>query len=64
MLNLLSCVIGGIGIYAGGALRDAQVDMSRMFLFVFAMIGVCATLLFLLKPKPRFAPDADVARVG
>jgi MFS family permease len=51
MLNLLSCIIGGFGIYAGGALRDANIDLSRLFLFVVGVIGVCATLLFLLKPK-------------
>jgi MFS family permease len=51
MLNLVSCIIGGVGIYAGGALRDAHVDLSKMFLFVFGVICVCAVLLFSLKPK-------------
>ncbi len=51
MLNLLACIIGGVGIYAGGALRDAKVDLSSMFLFVFFVICVCAALLFRLKPK-------------
>jgi len=51
MLNLLACTIGGVGIYAGGALRDAKVELSTMFLFVFGVICVCATLLFFLKPK-------------
>lgn len=51
VLNLLSCTIGGLGIYAGGALRDAKVDLSTMLLFVVVCLGVCATLLFSLKPK-------------
>jgi MFS family permease len=51
MLNLLSCIIGGIGIYAGGALRDANIDLSKLFLFVVGVISVCAVLLFFLKPK-------------
>ncbi len=51
MLNLLSCIIGGIGIYAGGALRDANVNLSTMFLVVVGVIVVCALLLFSLKPK-------------
>jgi MFS family permease len=53
LLNLLACTIGGIGIYAGGALRDAKVDLGTMFLFVAGCIGVCALLLFKLKPNPN-----------
>ena len=55
MLNLLSCIIGGVGIYAGGALRDANVDLSKMFLAVVGVIVVCALLLFSLRPKPTSA---------
>ncbi len=51
LLNLLACTIGGLGIYAGGALRDAHIDLSRLFLFVVGIIVVCAVLLFFLKPK-------------
>lgn len=55
LLNLVSCVIGGVGIYAGGALRDAHIDLSKLFLFVVGVIIVCATLLFFLKPKAQQA---------
>lgn len=58
MLNLLACLIGGVGIYAGGALRDADVGMSTMFLFVSAMICVCAGLLFRLRPNPALMQAA------
>jgi MFS family permease len=57
MLNLVSCMIGGVGIYAGGALRDAHVDLSRLFLFVVGVICVCAALLFCLKPKQHPSPQ-------
>jgi MFS family permease len=53
MLNFLACIIGGVGIYAGGALRDAKVEMSSMFLFVCGMICVCAVLLFQLRLNPK-----------
>lgn len=53
MLNLLACVIGGIGIYAAGAMRDAKIPMTSMLLFVVAILAVCAGLLFCLKPKPQ-----------
>ncbi len=31
IMNFCSCLVGGIGIYAGGALRDAQVDIAVIF---------------------------------
>jgi sugar phosphate permease len=31
ILNLFACVVGGIGIYAGGMLRDAQISMDYIF---------------------------------
>jgi MFS family permease len=61
MLNLVACIIGGVGIYAGGALRDAKVEMSGMFLFLFATLCVCAFLLFRLKPKFSGATGQTVA---
>jgi MFS family permease len=51
ILNLVACLIGGLGIYAGGALRDAHIDLNKLFLFVVADVAVCAVLLFSLKPK-------------
>ncbi|MBL9214030.1 MAG: MFS transporter [Opitutaceae bacterium] len=49
VLNLFSCSVGGLTIYAGGALRDAQVDVSRVFQFGAFSILVCAVLLLLVK---------------
>ncbi len=45
VLNLFSCVIGGVTIYAGGMLRDARVDVSHVFQFAAASLLVCAALL-------------------
>ncbi len=50
VLNLFSCVIGGLTIYAGGVLRDAQVDVSHVFQFAAASMLVCAALLFSIRP--------------
>jgi MFS family permease len=50
-LNLVSCVIGGLGIYAGGALRDAKVDLSVLYFVVFGVLCFCGLLLLTLKPK-------------
>lgn len=51
ILNLFSCIIGGVGIYAGGMLRDAKVDLSRMFEFAALVAIACAILLFVLNHK-------------
>ncbi|GAB2781682.1 MFS transporter [Rhabdobacter roseus] len=51
VLNLFSCIIGGLGLYAGGVLRDAQVDLSRMFQVAAVLMLVCAVILFRIKPK-------------
>lgn len=51
VLNLFSCAIGGLSIYAGGALRDAHVNVSNLFLCSAVSLLVCAGLVFLVKPK-------------
>lgn len=53
VLNLFSCVVGGITIYAGGALRDAHIDVSRVFQFAAFSILVCVTLLFSIRAKAK-----------
>jgi MFS family permease len=51
VLNLFSCIIGGIGLYAGGVLRDSNINLSAMFLVAGVTTVVCGTLLFFLRPK-------------
>jgi len=53
ILNLFGCLIGGLGIYAGGALRDTHVDMGLIFRCAALTMIICAILLFILKPKYR-----------
>ena len=49
ILNFFSTIIGGIALYAGGVLRDMNINLSRMYqVAAFAMI-ICAVLLFLAK---------------
>jgi MFS family permease len=49
ILNLFSCIVGGIGLYAGGALRDAHVDISLLFHFAAMMMLVCGGILWRLR---------------
>lgn len=51
VLNLFSCIIGGIGLYVGGVLRDSNINLSAMFLVAAAATVVCGTLLLFLRPK-------------
>lgn len=51
VLNLFGCLAGGTAIYAGGALRDAQVNVNR--LFQFGVIGLVLGAILLLFITPR-----------
>ncbi|RCR70649.1 MFS transporter [Larkinella punicea] len=53
VLNLVACIVGGVGLYAGGILRDADVDLSRMFQFAAVTMLISAGLLYTIKPKPE-----------
>jgi predicted MFS family arabinose efflux permease len=49
ILNMFACIVGGLGIYASGALRDAHVDMSILFKIASFTMLICAGLLYLVK---------------
>jgi MFS family permease len=51
VLNMFSCIIGGIGLYAGGYLRDSNIDLSMMFKIAAAVMIICA--VFLLRVRPQ-----------
>lgn len=55
VLNLFSCIVGGLTIYAGGALRDAKVDVSHVFQFAAFSMLICAALLFCIRPAKSAA---------
>lgn len=49
VLNMFACIIGGIGIYASGLLRDANIDMSILFKIAAFALVVAAALLYLVR---------------
>lgn len=51
VLNLISTVLGGIGLYAAGAMRDSHIDLSVAFKFASLLLLVCGVLFYLVKPK-------------
>ena len=52
ILNLFATVVGGIGLYAAGTLRDAQVNLGKMYQFASLIIVICVAILFLLRKQP------------
>lgn len=52
LLNFFSCLIGGIGLYAGGILRDMNISLSIIFILAsLAMIVGGFTLFFIKKEE-------------
>jgi MFS family permease len=51
ILNFFSTIIGGIALYAGGVLRDSNIDLSSMYKFAALIMIICAILLFMARPK-------------
>jgi hypothetical protein len=43
--SFFSCLIGGAGIYVGGMLRDAHVNIGHIFEFAAVNVGLSALLL-------------------
>jgi len=65
VLNFFSCLVGGLTIYAGGALRDANVNVSHVFQLAAISLLVCAGILFLVKPtssaRLKSSPSLETA---
>jgi MFS family permease len=51
VMNLFACMIGGVGLYAGGVLRDKNIDFSRLFQYASLIMVLCAVILFSVRPK-------------
>jgi MFS family permease len=53
VLNLFSCLVGGVTIYLGGVLRDSHVNVNRLFVFGAFMILFCAAVLWAVNVRTR-----------
>ena len=51
ILNLVACIIGGIGLYAGGVLRDLNINLSSVYQFAALTMIISIVVLILVKPK-------------
>lgn len=52
ILNLMSCIIGGAGLYAGGVLRDLNVNLSSVYQI--AALTMIISILVLIGIKPKY----------
>lgn len=49
ILNMFSTIIGGLGIYVAGALRDSQVNLRIVYQFASLSLVICILLLWMMK---------------
>jgi predicted MFS family arabinose efflux permease len=53
VLNMFSCIVGGLTVYIGGVLRDAQINVSTLFQCAAGGLLVCGVLMMLVKPTQQ-----------
>lgn len=53
VLNLFSCLVGGITVYLGGVLRDAHISVSTLFMAAAAGMLVCGVLMTCVKTQSK-----------
>ena len=53
VLNLFSCLVGGLTVYAGGALRDARIGVHTLFQAAAPGMVLCAVLMLLVRPNQK-----------
>ncbi|TDQ79329.1 MFS transporter [Sphingobacterium yanglingense] len=52
-LNFCGTLVGGLGLYFGGSLRDADIDLGLIFRLASILIIVAALCLFMVKPDEK-----------
>lgn len=57
ILNLFATVIGGVGLYMGGVLRDSQVNLSLVYRFASLLLIICALLIYRIRLKKESESD-------
>jgi predicted MFS family arabinose efflux permease len=50
VLNMFSCIVGGLTVYVGGVLRDAQINVGTLFQCAAGGLLLCGVLMVFVKP--------------
>lgn len=53
ILNFFGTLVGGFGLYFGGALRDLDIELSTIFKFASILIILAAVALLLIRPSEK-----------
>lgn len=53
VLNMFSCIVGGLTVYVGGVLRDAQINVGTLFQCAAGGMLVCGVLMMFVKPTEQ-----------
>lgn len=51
LLNLVSTILGGIGLYAAGAMRDLHINLDILFRAAAMMLLICGLMFYMVKPR-------------
>ncbi len=49
LLNMFATIVGGLGIYAAGILRDSQINLNLVYQLASFSMLICIGLLWLVK---------------
>jgi predicted MFS family arabinose efflux permease len=58
VLNMFSCIVGGLTVYVGGVLRDAQINVGTLFQCAAGGLLVCGALMVMVKPQQKRIPTS------
>jgi len=58
LLNFCNAAVGGLTTYAGGRLRDVQINVSQIFVLASGSLVVCALLLLFIKTSRTLGNDS------
>ena len=53
LLNMFAVLVGGVTIYVGGVVRDANINVTTLFNFGALGLVFCGTILWLVRPRPN-----------
>ncbi len=51
VLNMFSCIVGGLTVYIGGVLRDAQINVGTLFQCAAGGLLLCGVLMVMVRPS-------------
>jgi predicted MFS family arabinose efflux permease len=51
VLNMFSCIVGGLTVYVGGVLRDAQISVGTLFQCAAGGLLVCGVFMMMVRPS-------------